>query len=172
METAACVCSNSLPKTQIPTSILHLRLGHKSDLFRGYHHQLCLDYSSRPTNMMQVPARTKKRVCSCSDLNGKCPWSSLAITDGDSFYEFCSILQIPINSILNPINYNSDKILPRLKLWGTRICSFTAGHIPSSTASGRGGALQLKLEGGEPQCCWLFITNKTVMDENIASVNC
>ena len=41
--------------------------------------------------------------------------------DGDSFYEFCSILLIPINSVLNPIIYNSDKILPRLRIWKSTV---------------------------------------------------
>eukprot|EP00116_Pleurobrachia_bachei_P004995 sb/3465257/ len=67
------------------------------------------------------------------------------IIDGDSFYEFCSILLIPINSILNPVIYNSDKILPRLKSWGTRLRTITTGHISSSSAGGSGGgAFELK----------------------------
>ena len=55
------------------------------------------------------------------------------IIDGDSFYEFCSILLIPINSLLNPIIYNSDKILPRLKLWGTSVVTMTTSQIPANS---------------------------------------
>eukprot|EP00116_Pleurobrachia_bachei_P002132 sb/3462394/ len=37
------------------------------------------------------------------------------IVDGSEFYEFCSILLIPLNSVVNPLIYNSDKIAKGIK---------------------------------------------------------
>eukprot|EP00116_Pleurobrachia_bachei_P010056 sb/3470318/ len=96
---------------------------------------------NRQTRRSMVRLQRKISLIIATDFVTWIPFIILAffhyndIIDGDSFYEFCSILLIPINSILNPVIYNSDKILPRLKLWGTSVVSMTTSQMPNSTVN-------------------------------------
>eukprot|EP00116_Pleurobrachia_bachei_P000798 sb/3461060/ len=55
------------------------------------------------------------------------------VWDGDDLYEFCSILLIPINSVLNPIIYNGDAVIRVLGKWNRTIASSLAiSHVTQS----------------------------------------